>query len=71
MPSQVRRTIGSVGGSNYVALPKPWMAFHQIEAGDSIELLFDGLLIVAPKGSEKLAKKILERVNRPGGRRDR
>jgi hypothetical protein len=46
VPAKERRIVGTVGGSFYVSLPRPWLAFHEIQPGDPVEVLYDDLLVL-------------------------
>jgi phosphate uptake regulator len=50
MPQIEERTISKVGGSSLmVTLPKGWLRFHRIKAGDKVEVVSNGELRIRPK----------------------
>ena len=51
MPSRSRRKIIKVGGSRVTALPPGWLRMHQLDAGDSVEVIHNGFVIIMPKNS--------------------
>lgn len=59
MGSINRRKTFKIGHSKAVTLPKSWIDYHGEEATQELTLLGDAILIVAPKGLEEKAKKIL------------
>ena len=55
------RTIGLVGGGSYmVTLPKGWLRFHHLKAGDKVVVVTNGELRIWPKRKER------RRAPRPG-----
>ena len=59
-----RRTIRVGETSKAVILPKPWLDYHG-ENAQTLTLLGDAILIIAPKGYEEKAQKILEGLENP------
>ncbi|MDO8491232.1 MAG: AbrB/MazE/SpoVT family DNA-binding domain-containing protein [Dehalococcoidia bacterium] len=57
-----QRTIGVVGGSSLmITLPKAWLKFHHLAAGDKVEVVSNGRLVIRPikrpKGKEDVEVK--------------
>jgi len=50
MPQQEERTISRVGCSSMmITLPKGWLRFHHLRAGDKVDVITNGELLVRPK----------------------
>ncbi len=64
MPSKDFRTI--ITDTGLITLPKIYRDYHQIEKGDKVEILFDGVLVVKPNGiklspeKKRALRKLLE-----------
>jgi antitoxin component of MazEF toxin-antitoxin module len=54
MPSRTQRKIFEIGGkgrkSKAMVLPKEWAEGTSIEKGDAVEVWYNGILFVIPKG---------------------
>ena len=57
---EIRKLIRIGKISKAVILPKPWLDFHGDEATAELTLLGDAILIIAPKGLEDKARKLLK-----------
>ena len=57
MPSKEKRKVLSVGDSIAVTLPKPFADYHSLKSGDSVQVIYDGLYLVFPPGSENKLKE--------------
>lgn len=58
MGTMQQRSIIDLGqGSFVITLPKPWLRFHRLKAGDKVEVITNGKLVVKPikrgKGDDK------------------
>ena len=69
MPSRENRKIINLGKSSKgISLPKPFLDYHSIGKGDNVTLLYNGIILVFPKGTSSkiledkadLVKKLLE-----------
>ncbi len=69
MPGRTERRVGANGTSQsrYVVLPRAWCDGTGIGKGSSVELLFDGVLVVVPRGMRAAARRVLATLH--GGRR--
>ena len=59
MPQIEERTVSKVGGNSLmITIPKGWLRFHRVEAGDKVEVITNGELRVRPvKASRRSIKK--------------
>jgi antitoxin component of MazEF toxin-antitoxin module len=49
MPQLELRTVSKVGGNSLmITLPKGWLRFHGVKAGDKVEVVSNGELRVRP-----------------------
>ena len=48
MPLIERRRIYAAGHSLAITLPKWWLAYYGLKAGDSVQFLADGIITVSP-----------------------
>ena len=75
MPGKVERSILWAGGSKLAALPPDWLRYYGLDRGDSVEMIYDGLIIIKPVGLpltpedlevevERLKRLIVMRENR-------
>ena len=53
MPLLERRRIYAAGGSLAITLPKGWLAYFGIKAGDEVEIVANGKLVIRPAVSPK------------------
>jgi AbrB family looped-hinge helix DNA binding protein len=54
MPSLTRRKLIRFGkGSLVITLPKPWVDYYGLKAGDRLEVITDGKLIIRPERKAK------------------
>jgi len=67
MPALEKRKIISIGeGGHAITLPKPFVDYHKLKAKDSVQILYDNILVVKPEGlqlseeKEKLLRMLLE-----------
>ncbi len=61
MGSLYKRSLTKHGGSYEVILPKGWVEFYHLKAGDEITMVVDDLLIICPPGLENKARAIMEK----------
>ena len=57
-----KRKVFAIGRSRAITLPKPWLDFHGERATRELTIFGDSVLILAPKGLEKKAKRIMEGI---------
>ncbi|MHA1711542.1 MAG: AbrB/MazE/SpoVT family DNA-binding domain-containing protein [Candidatus Freyarchaeota archaeon] len=50
MPAKIDRKILQSGSSKVAALPPDWLRAFKLEVGDQIEIFYDSVVIVKPKG---------------------
>ncbi len=62
MGSLYKRSLTKHGGSYEVILPKGWVEFYHLKAGDEITMVVDDLLIICPPGLEDKARAIMEGI---------
>ena len=68
MPGKVERSILASGRSRVVVIPPAWLRFYNLEKGDTVELIYNGLILIKPAGmpltSEDLRRELetLERL---------
>ena len=63
MPQQEERTISRVGcNSLMITLPKGWLRFHRLRAGDKVQVITNGELLVRPKRRSRQRSKDHARV---------
>jgi len=67
MPAKEKRKIIAFGdGGRVISIPKPFVDYHNLKPKDEVEILYDSILIIIPKGAklseekEKLLKQLLE-----------
>ena len=63
---QKRKPIKVGKSSKAVILPKPWLDYHGEDA-ESLTLFGDAILIVAPRGQEDKARRLIEASERTEG----
>ena len=70
MPSRTTRKVGELGIARtpYITIPRDFANFN-FTKGETVTLLYDGVLIVCPKGTEELGSYLITRVHRCGGGR--
>lgn len=57
MPAIFERSLIRMGqGGLVVTLPKPWLAYYKLKAGDRVVLLTNGKLVIKPKPRRKSVK---------------
>ncbi len=59
MPTKEERKIIDIGGARYVSLPRGWLEFHGLKAGDSLCVFADDLLFLCTKGQERKVRRLL------------
>ena len=52
MPAKIHRKVLRSGDSKVTALPPDWARAFKIEVGDTVEVLYDSIIIIKPKGIE-------------------
>ena len=60
MPAKTTRKLVKVGGSKAVALPPDWLRALKLELGDVLEVFYDSVVLIKPKGM-KLSTEFLKR----------
>ena len=50
MPAKTVRKILKTGGSRLVALPSDWLRALKLDAGDTVEILYDFIVLIKPRG---------------------
>jgi len=53
MPILVERKLFTTGDSLAVTLPKPWVNYFRLKAGDSVEVIANGEVVIRIKKSEE------------------
>ncbi|WP_425481068.1 AbrB/MazE/SpoVT family DNA-binding domain-containing protein [Dehalogenimonas formicexedens] len=49
MPSETKRTVINLGqGSLIICLPKDWLRYHHIRAGDKVRVVTNGVITIEP-----------------------
>ncbi len=54
MPAKVKRTLMKHGTSGVVTIPKSYRKYHDLNPGDEMILLYDTLILMAPKSLEHI-----------------
>ena len=54
MPAKENRKIMKHGTSGVIAIPKPYRDYHNLTPGNTVTVLYDSLLLIVPRGLEKL-----------------
>jgi antitoxin component of MazEF toxin-antitoxin module len=73
MPALCKRRVLAVGGSKAVAMPPNWLCALGLDLGDTVELLYDSVVLIKPQDMrvdpELLVKELaLLSPTRPGSR---
>jgi len=50
MPAKMERKILRSGGSKVAALPADWLRMFKLDIGDSVEIVYNSIVIIKPKG---------------------
>ena len=50
MPARSERRILAVGGSRAVALPPDWLEAVDLKTGDTVDVIYDSVVLVKPQG---------------------
>lgn len=50
MPAKIERKILKSGDSKCTALPPDWLRIFKIDVGDKVDILYNSIVIVKPKG---------------------
>jgi len=50
MPAKIKRKVLQSGDSKVTALPPDWLRIFKIDVGDDVELLYNSVVIIKPKG---------------------
>jgi bifunctional DNA-binding transcriptional regulator/antitoxin component of YhaV-PrlF toxin-antitoxin module len=45
------------GTSGVVAIPMAYRRYHKIDTGDEVKIIYNGLLIIIPRGMEHVLKQ--------------
>ena len=76
MPAKIQRKILKSGDSKVAALPPDWLRAFNLERGDTVDVLYDSVVLIKPKGvkldPEFLAKelKIMAELEKEGSSRE-
>jgi bifunctional DNA-binding transcriptional regulator/antitoxin component of YhaV-PrlF toxin-antitoxin module len=65
LPSEVYRKIMKHGSSGVVAIPMPYRRYHNINPGDVVQVIYDGVLIIVPQGVEEISvakRELIEKI---------
>jgi antitoxin component of MazEF toxin-antitoxin module len=54
VPAKENRKIMKHGTSGVIAIPKPYRDYHNLTPGNTVTVLYDSLLLIVPRGLEKL-----------------
>jgi antitoxin component of MazEF toxin-antitoxin module len=61
MPNLYTRKILEVGNSMAVSLPKPWLRYHKLEIGHTVEVITnDDVIVIRPIREVVVRKKVGE-----------
>ena len=52
MPAKIERKVLRSGDSKVAALPPDWLRMFRIKLGDTIDLIYDTIVIIKPQGFE-------------------
>ena len=52
MPAKIQRKVLRSGDSKVAALPPDWLRMFRIEIGDTVDLIYDTIVIIKPRGFE-------------------
>lgn len=66
MASQERRQVIQMGSSKGITLPKPWCDYHGDALGEEVTVLGNAILLIAPRGFEEKAKRVLQALEQEG-----
>lgn len=50
MPAKIERRILKTGDSKAAALPPDWLRMFNLDVGDDIDLIYNSIVILKPKG---------------------
>lgn len=50
MPAKIERKVLRSGDSKVAALPPDWLRIFKLRAGDSVDLFYNTIVIIKPKG---------------------
>jgi len=50
LPAKIERKILKTGDSKATALPPDWLRAFKLDIGDSVEVLYNSIVIIKPKG---------------------
>ena len=48
-PAKTERKVIRVGGSQAVALPPHWLCAFNLKVGDTVEVIYDSVVVIKPK----------------------
>jgi bifunctional DNA-binding transcriptional regulator/antitoxin component of YhaV-PrlF toxin-antitoxin module len=57
MPAKVKRTMMKHGTSGVVTIPMSYRKYHDLNPGDEMIVMYDSLILMAPKGMEYVIEK--------------
>lgn len=64
MPSEVERKIMKHGTSGVVAIPIGYRKYHDLNPGDEVKVLYDGVVLIVPKDREHILKEKKELIDK-------
>jgi antitoxin component of MazEF toxin-antitoxin module len=62
MNKKRRATVWRTGGSVVVAVPPDWLEGEEVEPGDEVEILYDGVIVIATKEAVGRAREAFRRL---------
>jgi len=63
MPAQVDRKIMKHGSSGVVAIPMAYRRYHKLGHGDTVRVLYDGLVIIVPEKMKHILQEKKELID--------
>lgn len=50
LPAKIYRKVLKLGDSRVTALPPNWLRYFEIETGDTVEILYNSVVVIKPVG---------------------
>lgn len=63
MPAKVKRKVMKHGTSGVVTIPKSYRKYHDLNPGDEMIVLYDSLILMAPKELEHILNEKKELID--------
>ena len=63
MPAKIERKILKTGDSRSAALPPNWLRMFKLKAGDAVDIIYNAIVIVKPKGFKLDKEFLLKELN--------